>query len=280
MAPRSERVSPTAHYTGYTWYRLGWSHPALVTPQGRWLHRALQPFNAVASRLGAPTLDGLLQARHAAIDDCLARAIERGEIGQVIEIAAGLSPRGWDLMRRYGERLRYIEADLPQMARRKEDLLRTAGLLRPGHRVVALDALVDAGPQSLAALVESLDPQQGLAIVTEGLLNYFDGATVQQLWRRCATALQRFPQGLYLSDLHLAGDNRGALLQLFSALLGSFVRGRVHLHFDRVDDAVAALHAAGFETASLHAPAAILQRPLQPGADLVRIVEARVGGWS
>lgn len=278
---RSERVSPTAHYTGYTWYRQGWSHPALVTREGRWLHRAMQPFNSLASRLGAPSLDGFLQARHAAIDDLLSSAIEEGRVGQVIEIAAGLSPRGWDFMRRYGERLHYVEADLPHMAARKEKLLRDGNLLLPGHRVVALDALADAGPQSLAALVDSLDPQQGLAIITEGLLNYFDRAAVQGMWRRFATALQRFPQGLYLSDLHLSRENRGPLTQVFSMLLGTFVRGRVHLHFASTAEAVAALRAAGFDRAQLHAPADLLRQPgtpLLPGANLVRVIEGRIGG--
>lgn len=281
MLRRPERVSPTAHYTGYTWYRQGWSHPALATREGRWLHRAIEPFDLLAGRLGAPTLDGFLQARHAVIDDLLSHAIEDGRVGQVVEVAAGLSPRGWDFMRRYGEQLRYVEADLPRMAARKERLLRKANLLRPGHRVVTLDALADSGPQSLAALADSLDPQQGLAIVTEGLLNYFDLGSVQSMWRRFAGTLRRFPQGLYLSDLHLAGENRGPLTQVFGVLLGTFVRGRVYLHFSGATEAIAALCGAGFDEAQLHAPAALLRArgtPTQPGAELVRVIEARTGG--
>ncbi len=53
----------------------------------------------------------------------------------------------------------------------KQRLLADGGLLTPGHSVVALDALADSGPQSLAALAKTLDPKVGTAIVTEGLMN-------------------------------------------------------------------------------------------------------------
>ena len=40
---RSARISPTAHYTGYTWFAHGLSHPAFATSTGRVLYRALAP---------------------------------------------------------------------------------------------------------------------------------------------------------------------------------------------------------------------------------------------
>lgn len=274
----SERISPTAHYTGYTWYHHGLSHPALVTREGRLFHAALEPVAAVSRRVGIPTLEGLLLARHHAIDRRLTDAIESGEVGQVIEIAAGLSPRGWDFSRRFGERLDYIETDLPDMAARKRQLLADAGLATPRHRVFDLDALADDGPQSLARLADSLDPTRGLAIITEGLCNYFPTATVLGMWARFAGTLRRFPQGLYLSDLHLAADNRGSLVEMGTRLLSTFVRGRVHLHFDSSEAAITALHEAGFDRAELVQPAP------QPGkrgfvdragAGMVRVVRAQ-----
>lgn len=273
----SERISPTAHYTGYTWFHNGLSHPALATAQGRVMYHGLRPLSAVSRRLGTPTLEGFLLARHHAIDRQLDAAIESGAVSQVIEIAAGLSPRGWDFTRRFGERVTYVEADLPDMAAHKRRLLENAGLARPQHRVVELDALAESGPGSLAQLADGLDPAQGLAIVTEGLLNYFPTDAVRGMWQRFATTLRRFPSGLYLSDLHLAADNRGAAVSVFMNLLSTFVRGRVHLHFDSAQAVSDALIGAGFERGSAEIPEAVrsvdgnLDRR---GARMVRVVRA------
>ena len=54
---------------------------------------------------------------------------------------------------------------------------------------------------ALMAEVEGLDATLGSAIIAEGLLNYFDTPTVQGMWARFASVLQRFPNGLHLSDL-------------------------------------------------------------------------------
>lgn len=88
-----------------------------------------------------------MMTRHRGIDARLAEAIESGEVSQVIETAAGLSPRGWRFRRRYGDRICYIETDLPQMAATKRDLLARGHFPSERHRVAALDALTDVYPQ-------------------------------------------------------------------------------------------------------------------------------------
>ena len=275
---RSTNVSPTAHYTGYVWTRHGLSHPAFATTEGRLLFNAARPALAVARRLGGPTLEGLLLSRHRVIDDRLAAAIESGTVTQVIEIAAGLSPRGWRFASRHGSRLRYIEADLPGMAARKRKLLAKIGSTGPGHTVVDIDAFAETGAASLAGIAAGLDPQQGVAIITEGLINYFPTAAVTGLWSRMASVLSGFPHGLYLSDLHLAGENHGAAATAFTRLLSVFVRGRVHLHFANRTTAEAALLAAGFSEARLIRPADLAEQLPEcrdPAARLVRVIEAR-----
>src|SRR3546814_11896231 len=92
------------------------SHPAFATPQGKKLDRAFRVLTGVTRRLSGFSLDALMLARHKGIDAQLAKAIDSGKVGQVIEIAAGLSTRGGSLMLRYGERRRYIETDLPHRA--------------------------------------------------------------------------------------------------------------------------------------------------------------------
>ncbi|HJQ48622.1 MAG TPA: class I SAM-dependent methyltransferase [Amycolatopsis sp.] len=245
----SEAISPTGHYTGYVWVRNGLAPSALATPEGRLLYHAAEPAMTVSRLLGGPTIEDLLVARHRVLDTLLAAAIERGEIGQVIEIAAGLSARGWRFLHRYGDALTYVEADLPGMAARKAQLL--ARLPGPAPRVVPLDALRQDGPGSLAALAGTLDPGVGTAIVTEGLLNYFDRATVDALWRRFASVLRGFPTGAYFADLILRPEGESLVTRVGAGLLSAVVRCRVTLHFPDEAQAESALRAAGFPAAEL-----------------------------
>src|SRR5690348_14466596 len=171
MSP-SQTISPTAHYTGYVWARNGLSHPRLETLEGRVMFESLRPMNAISSMLGGPSLESYLLARHRAIDALLDKAIADHGVTQVIEVAAGLSPRGWRFTQRYGDRLTYIEADLPGMTARKRRALEQMRSLNDRHRVVEVDALRDRGPNSISALADDLDHGSGLAIITEGLLGY------------------------------------------------------------------------------------------------------------
>ncbi len=265
MTDDSSRISPTAHFTGYVWYRHGLGDPALQTRAGKFLVTAFTPIDRAVRWAGGSNLEDVLLSRHRLIDDLLERAIAVGEVSQVLEVAAGLSPRGLRFTRRHGDRLRYVEADLPGMVKRKRQALERTAV--PDHlSVVELDALAESGPTSLPAVTERhLDPSRGLAIITEGLVNYFDRRTVEGMWHRFARVLSSYPHGLYLSDLHLADQMKkvpGA--RAFSALVSVFARGRVHLHYRDETEAGAALLAAGFAEARIH-PA---------GNAPVRIVEA------
>jgi O-methyltransferase involved in polyketide biosynthesis len=266
-------ISPTALYTGTVWRRNGLSHPAFATFAGTALWTGLVGPRRAAARLGAPDLDALLLARHHSIDTLLEQAIDSGEVSQVVEIAAGLSPRGWRFTSRYGSELTYIETDLPDMTRRKEDLLERAGLMGPGHRVRVLDAFKPTGPNSLDALADELDPDQGTAVITEGLINYFPMSHVVTLWHSVGSTLHRFPRGLYLSDLHL-DQAPGAVTATAKVLITAFVRGSVYLHFDSEQDAIEALREAGFDDAELLLPSSFEGVTPAPGIDRNHIVRA------
>jgi len=272
----SAAISPTAHYTGETWVRNGLSHPELATWQGRLFHRAMAVPLAASRTVGGPTLEGLLLARHRIIDALLEDLIEGG-VTQVVEGACGMSPRGWRFSERYGERLTYVEADLPGMAQRKRDALARMGSLSDSHRVAEVDLLREGGPGSFESLVEDLDPERGLVVITEGLLTYLDDETVEALWARLARTLGRFSQGSYLADLRLARPGRAVPERAFDAILSAFVRGKVHAY--RGDEAAAAaeLRSAGFQQARLHPgdehPAAG-DAGRDPGAGVLCIVEA------
>jgi O-methyltransferase involved in polyketide biosynthesis len=255
------RISPTAHYTSYVWVRNGLSPPELASPTGRRLYRTLWPAMTFYRRvLGRPDLEQMLLERHRCIDERL----EAAGVKQVIEIAAGFSGRGWRFLQRHPD-WTYVEGDLAPQAEDKRRTLDRAGLRGPRHQVVALDALIDDGADSLAQVAAGLDPSQGCAILTEGLVGYFDRDTVVGLWRRIAGVLRGFSRGVYLSDINLSGDAQGnVFVEGFRLALQAFARGRVHLHFATAAELEAALHEAGLAQVTLH----------WPGGQLVRVIEA------
>jgi O-methyltransferase involved in polyketide biosynthesis len=273
MSP-AETISPTAHYTGYVWARNGLSHPEFETLEGRLLFEALRPAMAVNGLLGRGTLESYLLARHRAIDARLEAAIEEHWISQVVEVAAGLSPRGWRFVERYGDRLTYVEADLPGMAERKRRSLERVGSLSEQHQVRKLDALAEEGPASLPAVAAELDPERGLVIITEGLLGYLPTAAVREIWARFAAVLEGFRAGRYISDIHV-GSIQDTTIRAFRVLLSIFVRGRVHLHFDSPNEVVQALEESGFTAADVRLAAELADSARSDYASrLAHILEA------
>ncbi len=273
--PRTERISPTAYATGYLWYKLGLSHPAMATPQGERLDKY---FSLLMKVLGGKVFQNLMIARHKGIDSLLERAIEDGRIGQVIEIAAGLSGRGIRMSQKYGQRLRYIETDLPHMAALKRKLLDEAKLLSDRHQVMDLNALAQTGPDSLTEIVKSLDPNVGTAIITEGLMNYLHPLSARAVWGRIARNLKTFPQGLYLADVYLVQQHRGLAAKLFGGVIQLFVRGRMHIHFESVEHGQRLMQDAGFVNAVIHETRDLPETreiSRQPGGERVRLLEAR-----
>jgi O-methyltransferase involved in polyketide biosynthesis len=272
MIATGDPVTPTAHYTGYVWARNGLSPPELRTLEGRVLFESLRPVNTVNSLLGRGSLEQYLLARHRAIDLLVERAVEHHGIRQVIEIASGLSARGWRFSTRHDD-LTYVEADLPEMVARKRQALDRIDGRSSRHRVVELDALKDSGPDSLASVAGELDPGQGLVIITEGLLGYLPTGAVRAIWRRCATILSGFSAGRYISDVHLS-SLQTLEVRAFRVLLSAFVRGRVHLHFRDPGEVVDALTEAGFDRADVRPAFAVAGMPAQPGTRLAYILEA------
>jgi len=265
----SDRISPTAHYTAYVWVQNGLSHPALGTERGRRMYTALRPFNAIWARLASRSnLEQHLLTRHRSLDDLLNEAVVSGAVGQVIELAAGLSGRGLRLSRAYPN-LSYIESDLPPMAIEKCARLDGAALRGPRHQVIALDALETdpSSPLSLEAVCATLDPKVGTAIITEGLLGYLPPEVVAGLWRRIGTVLRRFPTGLYLSDLYLGDDVADSrAVRGFRLALGAFVRGKTYTQARSVDETRQILGDAGFGAIQIH----------QLHGGWVRTLEARI----
>ncbi|WP_052368309.1 class I SAM-dependent methyltransferase [Algiphilus aromaticivorans] len=272
------RVSPTARFTGAVWRRYGLS-PAVLHPRSE---RLL----AGALRLGAPLgrrlpLEGMLRARHCAIDAWLAEAVAVGRVTQVIELAAGHSARGWRMKQRFGEALHYIETDLPAMAHTKRRLLADAGMLGAGHDVRALDATRHEGAQSLAGLLAERDRSQGIALISEGLLNYLPAGAVERLWQEAARSMAGFADSLYLADVYLPTDNADWPTRGFIGGLSLAVRGAVRLHFRDAADTLEQARRCGWRSASLQQPSEAGLTPTighAVGAQRVRILHASAHG--
>ncbi len=274
-APDTSRISPTAHYTAYAWFRHGLSVPELATPKGRILFHALAPANRLLALVGKADLESVLLARHRVIDHVLSLAIRSGEVEQVVEIAAGLSPRGLRMRRRFPN-ISYIEADLPAMIKTKK--LRIGHKLDEQHSLVTVNALAESGVDSLAQLATHLDPTKGTAVITEGLLPYFDRATGALTWKNIAAFLGAFPRGMYLSDYYLEEDSRRvAGTAQMSRMLSWFVGGKIHFPMWDDRELVEGLERAGLPGATIHvagdfAQELQIERPQRSA--FVRIIEA------
>jgi O-methyltransferase involved in polyketide biosynthesis len=276
-APDTSRISPTAHYTSYVWFRNGLSHPAFATKRGRALYGAGRLVDRLSTSFGGPTVEAMLLCRHHLIDRVLDRAIASGAIRQVVEVAAGLSYRGVRFTRQF-EDLVFVEGDLPGMSAQKRERLRRAGLTNARHHVVALNALADGGEDAFDQVATRyLDPRAGTAIVTEGLLPYFAPQVVAAMWQRFARVLRPYPAGLYVSDLYLH-DTIGRVPGSRVALLGisAVARGGVHLHFDDAGEAASAARQAGFARCEIRDRGELTDLHLGRGAGLARVLEAWV----
>lgn len=222
-------VSPTAHYTSYVWNRNGLSGSQLVTLRGGAYYYALQPLMLLSKLRGGPTIEETLLARHSIIDVELHRLIENGKIIQIVEIASGLSGRGSRFIKKYGSKITYVETDLPDMVSIKKNVLQD----RPAnHKIEAVDIL---SPTSLQSIVDDLDMSGGVAVVTEGLVNYFSIDQLEVMWTQLAPFLMRFRYGYYISDMHLLEDNtvgygESYSVELFKKILSRFVKSDVLLH--------------------------------------------------
>ncbi len=272
-------ISFTAHYTGYIWYHNGLSAPPFRTRQGELYFALLWPFEAIGRQLVGGNIKDFLLQRHFLIDHLIEEAITRDGVTQILEIACGLSPRGWRFTERFPQ-LKYVEADLPDMARRKKELLHEANALSERHKVVTCNILVE-GPESLENVIaREFDTTKPLLVVTEGLVNYFNLETISDFWGRLHSALEKFPAGIYLMDNYplLNRHPFRLLLKVLGDTLGAASRSNVSFHFSSDEEMEAHFHALGFRQATAHNPRDYygqLEIPETRGDSFVRILAAR-----
>ncbi|MGK0249861.1 MAG: O-methyltransferase involved in polyketide biosynthesis [Oleispira sp.] len=252
-ATDTSRISISAHYTGYVWYKNGLSHKQFVTPMGRAAYWALKPMNVFMQSMIGASIDTFLLQRHFVLDHLVEQAIEEG-FEQIVELAAGLSSRGYLIKQTYPN-VHYVEGDLPGMSAHKSELLDTLG--RPlGHVTQPCNILDESGPLSIEMLLGRLDNTKKTLIITEGLVNYFDLPTIRKVWARMAVALKSFPQARYITEIYPKLEQHPSYeyVKVAQKVVGFFTQGEYPLHYNSNEAMQQGLLDDGFTNVAVTAP--------------------------
>lgn len=278
-APDTSSISFTALYTGQVWQRNGLSAPGFDSRQGRLLYRMLAPFEFMGGKLAGGNVRTFLLQRHRIMDYLLEQAIKEEGVSQVLEIACGLSPRGYRFHLEHPN-LHYIECDLPAMASRKRHLLKKLDSLDAHHQVIDANIFSQGEDGITNRIKEHFDTSKPLLVITEGLVNYFPLATIDGFWTTLQQTLAAFPNSIYLTDNYplLKEHPLHGTMKMLSQLLGAISRSDANFHFGSDVEAREHFVSLGFTNTSIHDPRDYYLRlpiPRSRGVPLVRIVEAR-----
>lgn len=277
MSQDTSRISISAHYTGYVWYKNGLSRAEFVTGTGQFANVLISPVNAIMKGITGAHMDVFLLQRHLVLDHLLSELIEQGA-EQIVELAAGLSPRGFRISEKYAH-ITYIETDLPGMAARKSALLKS--LKRPErHRATACNILADAGEDSISGILNSLDKNKKTVIISEGLVNYFPLSMIRPVWANVAKELKAFPEAYYLTDLYpnLVEHPHYRYVKMTQKLVELFTRGKWPLHYNNNEEIKQGFLQDGFSQVDVLDPAQFYQKlniPQTRNQTLVRLIKAK-----
>lgn len=275
-------ISFTGLYTGEVWRRNDMAPKCLGSGAGPWLYRGLVPVEWLSRTLGGSNLRTILLQRHRIMDHLLEHWIREEGVTQVLEIASGLSPRGYRFSQRFPE-LTYVETDMPGMAERKQRALEHEGALARGHRVLPLNILHREGPESMEQVVEQcFRPGEPVVVITEGLTSYFTLEDMMPFWERIAALGDRFPGTRYLMETYLVPRTGpfSRAIRMGANALGRLSASDVSFHFADAGEIDGRFREAGFASVRVHDPADYRERlelPSNRGDAVVRVVEACSG---
>lgn len=189
-------VSPTAKIVGYL---RGMDKTLGLVEAGRFQEEgeALLSEAGIDDPLTRASMAVLFQSRYRTIN----AAIASGETPQVVEFASGISPRGlqWSQM---SPGTIYVESDLPQLMIHKAKLIRNT-LMQGSHksRGVLHCCTVDVlDRKSVFDCLGSLNADQSVSVVTEGLLLYFGEQEMRQFLSNMRAVLHEFEDAVWVTD--------------------------------------------------------------------------------
>lgn len=271
---KHRHISFTAHYTGYIWYQMGISHPVFATAKGKTLAALVHPIESWAEKYVGGSMRTTLKQRHTMLDQHLEDLIQKYPDLQVLEIACGLSPRGW-WFRQHHPSICYRELDLPDMAAIKQAALQQ--IETDADDVLSVDLFTEA----FASAFTVFDPHRPLVVISEGLINYFEKPLLQQLIQAIANYGRDFKQLHYLTDLYPepTQNKLATIIWNSSRLLKWMSRSAFSFHFKTPKEVEHFFHEAGFHQVIVQQPKQFfenvrLENSEQHLGDLVWMIKA------
>lgn len=275
----SSSISFTAHYTGYVWYKNRLSNNVFATKQGYAYYQLLRPIEQLAKRVIGSDIKTTLLQRHQLIDRELVSLIQQHPDLQILELACGLSPRGWRIHKKYPY-IHYVEADLTGMAQQKHALLQKVDSLDSKHKVSICNILTENSPDSLESLLlREFDQSKPVLVITEGLVNYFTLAEIGTFWIRMAKTLHKFSAGFYLTDVYpkVTQHRFYHWIEFANKTLKLSSRSSFSMHFEHQQEAKEFFHVCGFPQMTIYNPDEELSdKPKTKGGALVWVIRAEI----
>ncbi|MDU4393404.1 MAG: class I SAM-dependent methyltransferase [Acinetobacter ursingii] len=246
---KHRHISFTAHYTGYIWYQMGISHQVFATKKGKSLAALVHPLESWAEKYVGGSMRSTLKQRHTLLDDQLKMLIKQHPQLQVLEIASGLSPRGWWFRQHYPE-ITYRELDLPDMAQTKQAALQQIEANAP--EMLSVDLFTAEFKQAF----DLFDPSLPLVVISEGLINYFDKPLLAQLIQSIAEYGQPFKELHYFTDLYPepVKNKLANIIWSSSKLLKWMSRSAFSFHFTTPADVETFFMENGFDQVKVTQP--------------------------
>lgn len=243
MDRNEQQIPYSALFTAATWRWADLPAAKITTPEG-WekIFNFVRRYNSLYRLLNPDSyqLHEMLLHRHLVID----RLVRENPQPRVIEVAAGLSPRGCQFSQ--SPQTEYVEVDLRQVVRlKRHQLLKSA----EGTEVLArMNFHLVEGDITSPSLWHGF-ANKSSTVITEGLMMYFNRQAQIRIWKQIAVFL-KLNGGEYIFDyipLELT-PKRSAAGRFLSGLRRLLLNNRQHYYPDnRHSDAmVADLRAAGF----------------------------------
>ncbi|MGK3626472.1 class I SAM-dependent methyltransferase, partial [Acinetobacter sp. A11] len=261
---------------GYIWYQMGISHEALATTKGKSLAYLVHPIESWAEKYVGGSMRTTLKQRHTMLDHHLEQLIQESPDLQVLEIACGLSPRGWWFRQHYPS-ITYRELDLPDMAQTKQNALQQIEKNAP--EVLSVDLFTEAFAQAF----EVFAPNRPLVVISEGLINYFDKDLLKQLIQSIGHYGATFKKFHYLTDLYPEPikNKLASIIWNSSKLLKLMSRSSFSFHFKSPQEVNDFFKDTEFEQVTIEQPQIFFGEVSQDSheehlGDLVWIIHAQI----
>jgi O-methyltransferase involved in polyketide biosynthesis len=120
-----------------------------------------------------------------------------------------------------------------------------------------------------------------VAIITEGIINYFDPDTIQSVWRRIGDIFNEGAGGIYLTDnCPMQKEHRYFFfLDMFFKIMGMISRGKLYYHFSSDDSTKQAFSDLAFRATEVYRPENFYETlpiPQSRHPAFIRVIEAVV----